>query len=137
MVELITLRLWGFCGNIILHCTSLESMFQLYCPNFCVFFNLACQIWRWARPTYQVSKERAQTLGITFVAWELSLKDTIESLKETGLPPFLTNPTATGRNCFWSLSIIQVMGQLNNKKIAVITWPHKIAQRILGEIYYN
>ncbi|CAK9144870.1 unnamed protein product, partial [Ilex paraguariensis] len=33
-------------------------------------------------PPYQVSKERAKSLGIDFVPLEVSLKDTVESLKE-------------------------------------------------------
>ncbi|CAN6483301.1 unnamed protein product [Victoria cruziana] len=33
-------------------------------------------------PTYQVSKEKAQKLGINYVPLELSLKETVESLKE-------------------------------------------------------
>ncbi|KAM5552181.1 phenylacetaldehyde reductase-like [Rosa sericea] len=33
-------------------------------------------------PTYQVSKERAQTLGVKYIPLEVSLKDTVESLKD-------------------------------------------------------
>ncbi|CAN6697020.1 unnamed protein product [Malus baccata var. baccata] len=33
-------------------------------------------------PTYQVSKERAQSLGVKFTPLEVTLKDTVESLKE-------------------------------------------------------
>ncbi|XP_021834723.1 cinnamoyl-CoA reductase 1-like isoform X3 [Prunus avium] len=33
-------------------------------------------------PTYQVSKERAQVLGVKFTPLEVTLKDTVESLKE-------------------------------------------------------
>ncbi|KAL5760425.1 hypothetical protein ACOSP7_018936 [Xanthoceras sorbifolium] len=34
-------------------------------------------------PTYQVSREKAESLGINdFISWEVSLKDTIESLKK-------------------------------------------------------
>jgi hypothetical protein len=33
-------------------------------------------------PTYQVSKERAQTLGVKYTPLEVSLKDTVESLKD-------------------------------------------------------
>ncbi|CAB4268167.1 unnamed protein product [Prunus armeniaca] len=33
-------------------------------------------------PTYQVSKERAQALGVKFTPLEVTLKDTVESLKE-------------------------------------------------------
>ncbi|KAJ4711583.1 cinnamoyl-CoA reductase 1-like [Melia azedarach] len=35
-------------------------------------------------PTYQISKERAKSLGINFVPWEASLKDTVESFLEKG-----------------------------------------------------
>jgi hypothetical protein len=33
-------------------------------------------------PTYQVSKERAQTLGVKYTPLEVTLKDTVESLKD-------------------------------------------------------
>ncbi|KAL1326090.1 hypothetical protein AAHE18_13G203900 [Arachis hypogaea] len=33
-------------------------------------------------PTYQVSKEKAKSLGLEFIPLEMSLKETIESLKE-------------------------------------------------------
>ncbi|XP_024187356.1 phenylacetaldehyde reductase isoform X2 [Rosa chinensis] len=33
-------------------------------------------------PNYQVSKERAQTLGVKYIPLEVSLKDTVESLKD-------------------------------------------------------
>ena len=33
---------------------------------------------------HQVSKEKAKALGINFIPMEVSLKDTIESLKEKG-----------------------------------------------------
>ncbi|KAL5762665.1 hypothetical protein ACOSP7_018929 [Xanthoceras sorbifolium] len=38
------------------------------------------------KPTYQVSREKAESLGINFVSWEweVSLKDTIESLNDKG-----------------------------------------------------
>lgn len=39
-------------------------------------------------PTYHVSQERAKSLGINFMPWELSVKDTIESLKEKGFLHF-------------------------------------------------
>ncbi|CAN1158282.1 Phenylacetaldehyde reductase [Linum perenne] len=35
-------------------------------------------------PTYQVSKEKAKTLGIEFIPLEVSLKETVDSLKEKG-----------------------------------------------------
>ncbi|KAJ4971144.1 hypothetical protein NE237_004243 [Protea cynaroides] len=35
-------------------------------------------------PTYQVSQEKAKSLGINFIPLEVSLKETIESLKEKG-----------------------------------------------------
>ncbi|KAJ8622697.1 hypothetical protein MRB53_031226 [Persea americana] len=34
------------------------------------------------RPTYQVSKERSKTLGIDYIPLDVSLKETVESLKE-------------------------------------------------------
>lgn len=34
--------------------------------------------------TYQVSKEKARTLGINFIPFETGMKETIESLKEKG-----------------------------------------------------
>lgn len=39
-------------------------------------------------PTYQVSKERAKSLGIDFIPLEVSLKETVESLKEKQLFSF-------------------------------------------------
>ncbi|KAH7527926.1 hypothetical protein FEM48_Zijuj05G0018000 [Ziziphus jujuba var. spinosa] len=35
-------------------------------------------------PIYQVSKEKAKSLGVNFIPFEVSLKDTVESLKEKG-----------------------------------------------------
>ncbi|XP_048330434.2 phenylacetaldehyde reductase-like [Ziziphus jujuba] len=35
-------------------------------------------------PIYQVSKEKAKSLGVNFIPLEVSLKDTVESLKEKG-----------------------------------------------------
>ncbi|XP_043691620.1 phenylacetaldehyde reductase-like [Telopea speciosissima] len=35
-------------------------------------------------PTYQVSQEKAKSLGINFIPMEMSLKETVESLKEKG-----------------------------------------------------
>ncbi|XVE76758.1 hypothetical protein DITRI_Ditri13aG0006700 [Diplodiscus trichospermus] len=34
--------------------------------------------------TYQISKEKAKALGVNFIPWELSLRDTVESFKEKG-----------------------------------------------------
>ncbi|KAK9027438.1 hypothetical protein V6N11_067274 [Hibiscus sabdariffa] len=39
-------------------------------------------------PTYQVSKEKAKTLGAGFVPLDVSLKETVESLKEKGFVDF-------------------------------------------------
>ncbi|KAJ6790653.1 cinnamoyl-CoA reductase 1-like [Iris pallida] len=39
-------------------------------------------------PTYQVSKEKTQALGIDYIPLETSLKETIESLKEKGFASF-------------------------------------------------
>ncbi|KAI9169412.1 hypothetical protein LWI28_012042 [Acer negundo] len=39
--------------------------------------------------TYRISRERAESsLGINFSSWEVTLKDTIESLKEKGFLSF-------------------------------------------------
>ncbi|KAI9169296.1 hypothetical protein LWI28_010342 [Acer negundo] len=38
--------------------------------------------------TYQVSREKAESLGIDFISWEASLEETIESLKEKGFLSF-------------------------------------------------
>lgn len=35
-------------------------------------------------PTFQVSKEKAKSLGIEFIPLDVSLKETVESLKEKG-----------------------------------------------------
>ncbi|XP_065867222.1 phenylacetaldehyde reductase [Euphorbia lathyris] len=39
-------------------------------------------------PTYQVSKEKAKSLGIEFISLKVSLKETVESLKEKGFISF-------------------------------------------------
>ncbi|KAE8691020.1 Cinnamyl alcohol dehydrogenase [Hibiscus syriacus] len=39
-------------------------------------------------PTYQVSKEKAKTLGVEFIPLDVSLKETVESLKEKGFVEF-------------------------------------------------
>ncbi|KAJ0039020.1 hypothetical protein Pint_23950 [Pistacia integerrima] len=39
-------------------------------------------------PTYQVSNEKAKSLGINFRTWEVSLQDTVESFKEKGFLNF-------------------------------------------------
>lgn len=39
-------------------------------------------------PTYQVSKEKVKNLGVEFIPLEVSLKETIESLKEKGFVDF-------------------------------------------------
>ncbi|KAH7560627.1 hypothetical protein JRO89_XS10G0057000 [Xanthoceras sorbifolium] len=39
-------------------------------------------------PTYQVSREKAKNLGIDFIPFECSLKETVESLKEKGFIDF-------------------------------------------------
>jgi len=33
-------------------------------------------------PTFQVSKEKAKSLGVEFIPLEVSLRETVESLKE-------------------------------------------------------
>lgn len=39
-------------------------------------------------PTYQVSKEKAESLGIDFIPLNVSLQETVESLKEKGFVIF-------------------------------------------------
>ena len=39
-------------------------------------------------PKYQVSKEKAKSLGIEFIPLDVSLKETVESLKEKGFVNF-------------------------------------------------
>ncbi|XP_068337746.1 phenylacetaldehyde reductase-like [Pyrus communis] len=39
-------------------------------------------------PTYQVSKEKAKSLGVEFIPLDVSLKETVESLKEKGFVNF-------------------------------------------------
>lgn len=39
-------------------------------------------------PTFQVSKEKAKSLGIEFIPLETSLKETVESLKEKNFANF-------------------------------------------------
>ncbi|KAK0573507.1 hypothetical protein LWI29_009248 [Acer saccharum] len=38
--------------------------------------------------TYQVSREKVESLGLNFISWEASLEETIESLKEKGFLSF-------------------------------------------------
>ncbi|KAK4841570.1 hypothetical protein QYF36_006622 [Acer negundo] len=52
-----------------------------------------CQFWledeKPNEATYRISRERAESsLGINFSSWEVTLKDTIESLKEKGFLSF-------------------------------------------------
>ncbi|XP_021830844.1 cinnamoyl-CoA reductase 1-like [Prunus avium] len=37
-----------------------------------------------SEPTYQVSQEKAKSLGVSFLPLEVSLRDTVESLREKG-----------------------------------------------------
>jgi len=39
-------------------------------------------------PTFQVSKEKAKSLGVEFIPLEVSLKETVESLKEKNFTNF-------------------------------------------------
>jgi len=39
-------------------------------------------------PTFQVSKEKAKSLGLEFIPLEVSLKETVESLKEKNFANF-------------------------------------------------
>lgn len=39
-------------------------------------------------PTYQVSKEKTKSLGIEYIPLEVSIKETVESLKEKGFIHF-------------------------------------------------
>ena len=50
-------------------------------PHLC-FMYCRCADDKPFEPTYQVSQERARSLGINFIPVEVSLNDTVESLKE-------------------------------------------------------
>lgn len=39
-------------------------------------------------PTYKVSKEKAESLGVEFVPLEVSIKETVESLRDKGFIRF-------------------------------------------------
>ena len=39
-------------------------------------------------PTYKVSKEKAESLGVEFVPLEVSIKETVESLQDKGFIRF-------------------------------------------------
>ncbi|KAK8565981.1 hypothetical protein V6N12_059525 [Hibiscus sabdariffa] len=39
-------------------------------------------------PVFQISNEKAQGLGVSFIAWNVSMRETIESLKEKGFLSF-------------------------------------------------
>jgi len=51
-------------------------------------FNGRCADDKPPMPKYQVSKERAASLGVKYTPLEASLKDTIESLKEKNFVSF-------------------------------------------------
>lgn len=50
--------------------------------NLCIYFHCSCADDKHFVPIYLVSKERAESLGLNFTPVEVSLKDTVESLKE-------------------------------------------------------
>uniref|UniRef100_A0A2C9VIE0 Uncharacterized protein n=1 Tax=Manihot esculenta TaxID=3983 RepID=A0A2C9VIE0_MANES len=54
--------------------------------NLIMEYNLSCRCGSRLNylTKYEVSKEKAKTLGIDFIPLEVSLKDTIESLKQKG-----------------------------------------------------
>jgi len=39
-------------------------------------------------PTYQVSKDKTRSLGIDYIPLKVSIKETVESLKEKGFAQF-------------------------------------------------
>ncbi|KAL0397348.1 UNVERIFIED_CONTAM: Tetraketide alpha-pyrone reductase 1 [Sesamum calycinum] len=63
-------------GNILSHPKTLQILDKLY-----PFLNIPV-INATDNPTYQVSKKKAESLGIKFMPLEVSFKDTVESLKE-------------------------------------------------------
>lgn len=50
--------------------------------NLCIYFRCRCADDKPFVPIYLVSKEKAESLGLNFTPMEVSLKDTVESLKE-------------------------------------------------------
>ncbi|KAB2080498.1 Bifunctional dihydroflavonol 4-reductase/flavanone 4-reductase [Gossypium arboreum] len=68
------------------HCSEVVKMLSELYPSFQL--PEKCADDKPYVPTYQVSKEKAKTLGIEFTPLDVSLKETVESLKEKGFVSF-------------------------------------------------
>lgn len=53
-----------------------------------LFYDDRCENKKPVAPLYDISKEKAKSLGIDFLPLEESLKDTVESLKEKNFLSF-------------------------------------------------
>lgn len=59
-----------------------------YLKNPLGFVNGRCSDEKIFIPTYKVSKEKAESLGVEFVPLEVSIKETVESLQDKGFIRF-------------------------------------------------
>ena len=67
------------------NCSPLIGCYRLLRNYQSVFVHGRCTDEKQSMPTFQVSQERAKSLGVNFTPLEVSLKDTVESLKEKNL----------------------------------------------------
>ncbi|KAK9042984.1 hypothetical protein V6N11_071337 [Hibiscus sabdariffa] len=71
------------------HYSELGNILHKLYP--CLHLPQKCQGDKPYMPTYQVSKEKAKTLGAEFIPLDMSLKETVESFKEKGFVDFPTS----------------------------------------------
>jgi len=75
------------CFSLRILCYHLQFFFKSYIDSFVINFG-RCADDKPYVPIYQVSKEKAKSLGIEFIPLEASIKETVESLKEKGFVSF-------------------------------------------------
>jgi len=80
-----------FCICITIN-NSIFSCFYFLISFHCVNNITRCADNKPYAPIYQVSKEKAKSLGIEFIPLEVSLKETVESLKEKKFIKFNLSP---------------------------------------------
>ncbi|ONI20536.1 hypothetical protein PRUPE_2G021500 [Prunus persica] len=66
------------------HVASVSKTLKILRQLYPTLLSEKCEVGAPPEPTYQVSVEKAKGLGITFLPLEVSLRDTVESLKEKG-----------------------------------------------------
>lgn len=72
----------SICASTFIQSNSSFSCFDISNTIFTLYNVTRCADDKPYVPTYQVSKEKAKSLGIEFTPLEVSLKETVESLKE-------------------------------------------------------